>query len=94
MIPVYIKGTVFFPVRSNCDMIISSDSNWHLFCCPLQPAVANSDIMFIKIHIPWDTLCKYAERLNIRMPFRYFQVLFCSISEYVKVSLFFCNARE
>ncbi|KAF3821950.1 hypothetical protein GH733_007324 [Mirounga leonina] len=35
-----------------------------------KPAVANPDIMFIKIHIPWDTLCKYAERLNIRMPFR------------------------
>ncbi|KAF7462193.1 hypothetical protein GHT09_013007 [Marmota monax] len=35
-----------------------------------EPAVANPDIMFIKIHIPWDTLCKYAERLNIRMPFR------------------------
>lgn len=35
-----------------------------------EPAIANPDIMFIKIHIPWDTLCKYAERLNIRMPFR------------------------
>ncbi|XP_076970360.1 anoctamin-3 isoform X3 [Tamandua tetradactyla] len=35
-----------------------------------EPAVANPDIMFIKIHIPWETLCLYAERLNIRMPFR------------------------
>ncbi|XP_015290452.3 anoctamin-3 isoform X1 [Macaca fascicularis] len=35
-----------------------------------EPAIASHDIMFIKIHIPWDTLCKYAERLNIRMPFR------------------------
>ncbi|CAO2579570.1 Ano3, partial [Lemmus lemmus] len=35
-----------------------------------EPAIANPDIMFIKIHIPWDTLCKYAERLNIRVPFR------------------------
>ncbi|XP_037695094.1 anoctamin-3 isoform X2 [Choloepus didactylus] len=35
-----------------------------------EPAVANPDIMFIKIHIPWETLCIYAERLNIRMPFR------------------------
>uniref|UniRef100_G1S833 Anoctamin n=1 Tax=Nomascus leucogenys TaxID=61853 RepID=G1S833_NOMLE len=35
-----------------------------------EPAIASPDIMFIKIHIPWDTLCKYAERLNIRMPFR------------------------
>ena len=50
--------------------------------------------MFIKIHIPWDTLCKYAERLNIRMPFRYFQVLFHSISEYIKVSLFFAKPES
>ncbi|KAH0516672.1 Anoctamin-3 [Microtus ochrogaster] len=35
-----------------------------------EPAVANPDIMFIKIHIPWDTFCKYADRLNIRVPFR------------------------
>uniref|UniRef100_A0A8C5TNV3 Anoctamin n=1 Tax=Malurus cyaneus samueli TaxID=2593467 RepID=A0A8C5TNV3_9PASS len=35
-----------------------------------EPAVTNSDIMFVKIHCPWETLCKYAERMNIRMPFR------------------------
>nr|XP_020646071.1 anoctamin-3 [Pogona vitticeps] len=35
-----------------------------------EPAITNSDIMFVKIHCPWDTLCKYAERMNIRMPFR------------------------
>ncbi|KAG8125874.1 hypothetical protein E2320_020980 [Naja naja] len=35
-----------------------------------EPAVTNNDIMFVKIHCPWDTLCKYAERMNIRMPFR------------------------
>ncbi|XP_053305139.1 anoctamin-3 [Spea bombifrons] len=34
-----------------------------------EPAVTNNDIMFVKIHCPWDTLCKYAERMNIRMPF-------------------------
>uniref|UniRef100_A0A8C5PCK2 Anoctamin n=1 Tax=Leptobrachium leishanense TaxID=445787 RepID=A0A8C5PCK2_9ANUR len=34
-----------------------------------EPAVTNHDIMFVKIHCPWDTLCKYAERMNIRMPF-------------------------
>uniref|UniRef100_A0A2K6ESW5 Anoctamin n=1 Tax=Propithecus coquereli TaxID=379532 RepID=A0A2K6ESW5_PROCO len=39
------------------------------YCLLLSP-IASPDIMFIKIHIPWDTLCKYAERLNIRMPFR------------------------
>uniref|UniRef100_A0A672PVE6 Anoctamin n=1 Tax=Sinocyclocheilus grahami TaxID=75366 RepID=A0A672PVE6_SINGR len=34
------------------------------------PSLTNSDIMFVKIHAPWDTLCKYAEQMNIRMPFR------------------------
>ncbi|XP_070618034.1 anoctamin-3 isoform X1 [Erythrolamprus reginae] len=36
-----------------------------------EPAVTNNDIMFVKIHCPWDTLCKYAERMNIRMPFSF-----------------------
>uniref|UniRef100_A0A672PX29 Anoctamin n=1 Tax=Sinocyclocheilus grahami TaxID=75366 RepID=A0A672PX29_SINGR len=36
----------------------------------LRPSLTNSDIMFVKIHAPWDTLCKYAEQMNIRMPFR------------------------
>uniref|UniRef100_A0A452GTV9 Anoctamin n=1 Tax=Gopherus agassizii TaxID=38772 RepID=A0A452GTV9_9SAUR len=35
-----------------------------------EPAITSTDIMFVKIHCPWDTLCKYAERMNIRMPFR------------------------
>ncbi|KAM8939067.1 anoctamin-3 isoform 2-T2 [Pelodytes ibericus] len=34
-----------------------------------EPAITNNDIMFVKIHCPWDSLCKYAERMNIRMPF-------------------------
>ncbi|XP_040184292.1 anoctamin-3 [Rana temporaria] len=34
-----------------------------------ESAFTNNDIMFVKIHCPWDTLCKYAERMNIRMPF-------------------------
>ncbi|XP_069078056.1 anoctamin-3 isoform X2 [Pleurodeles waltl] len=34
-----------------------------------EPALTNNEIMFVKIHCPWETLCKYAERLNIRMPF-------------------------
>ncbi|XP_029613272.1 anoctamin-3 isoform X4 [Salmo trutta] len=34
------------------------------------PSLTNTDIMFVKIHAPWDTLCKYAEQMNIRMPFR------------------------
>uniref|UniRef100_A0A8D0CN86 Anoctamin n=1 Tax=Scleropages formosus TaxID=113540 RepID=A0A8D0CN86_SCLFO len=36
-----------------------------------EPSLTNSDIMFVKIHAPWDTLCKYAEQMNIRMPFRF-----------------------
>lgn len=50
--------------------------------------------MFIKIHIPWDTLCKYAERLNIRMPFRYFQILLHSISMYLKDYSVLCKTLE
>ncbi|KAJ3595902.1 hypothetical protein NHX12_002314 [Muraenolepis orangiensis] len=36
-----------------------------------EPSLTNNDIMFVKIHAPWDTLCKYAEQMNIRMPFRF-----------------------
>lgn len=36
----------------------------------LKPSLTNNDIMFVKVHAPWDTLCKYAEQMNIRMPFR------------------------
>ncbi|XP_028650048.1 anoctamin-3 [Erpetoichthys calabaricus] len=35
-----------------------------------EPSLTNGDIMFVKIHAPWETLCKYAEQMNIRMPFR------------------------
>lgn len=49
-----------------------------------QPSLTNNDIMFVKIHAPWDTLCKYAEQMNIRMPFRYrsvdFYISFLSLS--------------
>ncbi|XP_031798458.1 anoctamin-3 isoform X2 [Sarcophilus harrisii] len=38
-----------------------------------EQSITNSDIMFVKIHCPWDTLCKYAERMNIRMPFSLFR---------------------
>ncbi|XP_069596432.1 anoctamin-3 isoform X2 [Ranitomeya imitator] len=34
-----------------------------------ENSLTNNDIMFVKVHCPWDTLCKYAERMNIRMPF-------------------------
>ncbi|MGH0141656.1 UNVERIFIED_CONTAM: hypothetical protein FKN15_010469 [Acipenser sinensis] len=36
-----------------------------------EPSLTNSDIMFVKTHVPWETLCKYADQLNIRMPFRF-----------------------
>uniref|UniRef100_A0A7N8YHE0 Anoctamin n=1 Tax=Mastacembelus armatus TaxID=205130 RepID=A0A7N8YHE0_9TELE len=36
-----------------------------------EPSLTNNDIMFVKVHAPWDTLCKYAEQMNIRMPFRF-----------------------
>ncbi|XP_067850194.1 anoctamin-3 [Heptranchias perlo] len=34
-----------------------------------EPSLTNSDIMFVKLHAPWETICKYAERMKIRMPF-------------------------
>ncbi|XP_072905824.1 anoctamin-3 [Hemitrygon akajei] len=35
-----------------------------------EQSITNSDIMFVKLHAPWETICKYAERMNICMPFR------------------------
>uniref|UniRef100_A0A3P9IU75 Anoctamin n=1 Tax=Oryzias latipes TaxID=8090 RepID=A0A3P9IU75_ORYLA len=35
-----------------------------------EHSLTNNDIMLVKVHASWDTLCKYAERMNIRMPFR------------------------
>lgn len=46
----------------------------------LKPSLTNNDIMFVKIHAPWDTLCKYAEQMNIRMPFRLAAMLKLSTS--------------
>ncbi|KAM9815133.1 anoctamin-3 isoform 4-T4 [Syngnathus typhle] len=39
-----------------------------------EPSLTNNDIMFVKVHTPWDTLCKYAEQMNIRMPFSRFHL--------------------
>ncbi|CAB1346058.1 unnamed protein product [Coregonus sp. 'balchen'] len=33
-------------------------------------SVCNSDVIFLKLHAPWEVLCRYAELMNIRMPFR------------------------
>uniref|UniRef100_A0A8C5AEX3 Anoctamin n=1 Tax=Gadus morhua TaxID=8049 RepID=A0A8C5AEX3_GADMO len=35
-----------------------------------ESSVTNSDVIFLKLHAPWDVLCRYAELMNIRMPFR------------------------
>ncbi|KAG7268771.1 hypothetical protein CRUP_034255 [Coryphaenoides rupestris] len=35
-----------------------------------ESSVTNSDVIFLKLHAPWDVLCRYAEMMNIRMPFR------------------------
>uniref|UniRef100_A0A8D3DVL8 Anoctamin n=1 Tax=Scophthalmus maximus TaxID=52904 RepID=A0A8D3DVL8_SCOMX len=34
------------------------------------PLRAPNDVIFLKLHAPWDVLCRYAELMNIRMPFR------------------------
>uniref|UniRef100_A0A8B9Y3J6 Anoctamin n=1 Tax=Bos mutus grunniens TaxID=30521 RepID=A0A8B9Y3J6_BOSMU len=63
---VYRKSNIQYDKRNTFEKNLRAEG----LMLEKEPAVANSDIMFIKIHIPWDTLCKYAERLNIRMPFR------------------------
>ncbi|XP_069048889.1 anoctamin-4 isoform X3 [Lepisosteus oculatus] len=35
-----------------------------------ESSLTNSDIIFLKLHAPWEVLCRYAELMNIRMPFR------------------------
>ncbi|XP_019482637.1 PREDICTED: anoctamin-3 isoform X2 [Hipposideros armiger] len=63
---VYRKSNIQYDKRNTFEKNLRAEG----LMLEKEPAVANADIMFIKIHIPWDTLCKYAERLNIRMPFR------------------------
>uniref|UniRef100_A0A8C9SR52 Anoctamin n=1 Tax=Scleropages formosus TaxID=113540 RepID=A0A8C9SR52_SCLFO len=35
-----------------------------------ESSITNSDVIFVKLHAPWEVLCRYAELMNIRMPFR------------------------
>ncbi|XP_038636419.1 anoctamin-4 isoform X5 [Scyliorhinus canicula] len=35
-----------------------------------ESSLTNSDIIFVKLHAPWEVLCRYAELMNVRMPFR------------------------
>ncbi|XP_067855317.1 anoctamin-4-like isoform X2 [Heptranchias perlo] len=35
-----------------------------------ESSITNSDIIFVKLHAPWEVLCRYAELMNVRMPFR------------------------
>ncbi|XP_077195291.1 anoctamin-4 isoform X3 [Paroedura picta] len=37
-----------------------------------ESSLSNSDIIFVKLHAPWEVLGKYAELMNVRMPFRPF----------------------
>ncbi|KAJ7329954.1 hypothetical protein JRQ81_016128 [Phrynocephalus forsythii] len=37
-----------------------------------ESSLSNSDIIFVKLHAPWEVLGKYAEQMNVRMPFRPF----------------------
>uniref|UniRef100_A0A8C4QQK4 Anoctamin n=1 Tax=Eptatretus burgeri TaxID=7764 RepID=A0A8C4QQK4_EPTBU len=36
-----------------------------------EMSITNNDLTFVKIHATWEMLCKYAEEMNIRMPFRW-----------------------
>uniref|UniRef100_A0A803SR10 Anoctamin n=1 Tax=Anolis carolinensis TaxID=28377 RepID=A0A803SR10_ANOCA len=44
--------------------------NLHLTYFLLQSSLSNSDIIFVKLHAPWEVLGKHAELMNVRMPFR------------------------
>ncbi|XP_036374283.1 anoctamin-4-like [Megalops cyprinoides] len=35
-----------------------------------EASITHSDVIFLKLHAPWEVLCRYAELMNIRMPFR------------------------
>uniref|UniRef100_A0A8C8VQY5 Anoctamin n=1 Tax=Pelusios castaneus TaxID=367368 RepID=A0A8C8VQY5_9SAUR len=35
-----------------------------------ESSLINSDIIFVKLHAPWEVLGRYAEVMNVRMPFR------------------------
>uniref|UniRef100_A0A4W5ME49 Anoctamin n=1 Tax=Hucho hucho TaxID=62062 RepID=A0A4W5ME49_9TELE len=35
-----------------------------------KEASTTDDVIFLKLHAPWEVLCRYAELMNIRMPFR------------------------
>ncbi|XP_031438519.1 anoctamin-4 [Clupea harengus] len=35
-----------------------------------ESSITNGDVIFVKLHAPWEVLCRYAEIMNIRMPFR------------------------
>ncbi|XP_062837046.1 anoctamin-4 isoform X2 [Anolis carolinensis] len=37
-----------------------------------ESSLSNSDIIFVKLHAPWEVLGKHAELMNVRMPFRPF----------------------
>lgn len=41
-----------------------------LIVVSLQSSITNSDIIFVKVHAPWEVLGRYAELMNVRMPFR------------------------
>uniref|UniRef100_A0A8C0GK40 Anoctamin 4 n=1 Tax=Chelonoidis abingdonii TaxID=106734 RepID=A0A8C0GK40_CHEAB len=34
-----------------------------------ESSLTNSDIIFVKLHAPWEVLGRYAEVMNVRMPF-------------------------
>ncbi|XP_028935388.1 anoctamin-4 isoform X3 [Ornithorhynchus anatinus] len=35
-----------------------------------ESSLTNNDIIFVKLHAPWEVLGRYAEVMNVRMPFR------------------------
>uniref|UniRef100_A0ACB8G301 Anoctamin-3 n=1 Tax=Sphaerodactylus townsendi TaxID=933632 RepID=A0ACB8G301_9SAUR len=62
---VYKKSSLQIEKRSTFEKNLRAEG----LMLEREQAVTSHDIMFVKIHCPWDTLCKYAERMSIRMPF-------------------------
>ncbi|XP_063303296.1 anoctamin-4 isoform X1 [Pelobates fuscus] len=63
---VYRKSSPQFEKREVFERNIRADG-LHM---EKESSITNSDIIFVKLHAPWDVLGKYAEQMNVRMPFR------------------------
>uniref|UniRef100_A0A8C5PIL9 Anoctamin n=1 Tax=Leptobrachium leishanense TaxID=445787 RepID=A0A8C5PIL9_9ANUR len=50
-----------------------------------ESSITNSDLIFVKLHAPWDVLGKYAEQMNVRMPFSICLIFVLFVPLYVRM---------